>query len=168
MHRRAFLRLVAGAAVGAAVAPETLIAPVRTYFDLGAKPHFPGHTFVNPDWVVKEALATLKKNMGLSIRMSRSYDRAFDAAPNRFDILYGFRTVRPALACIVPGETVQVYQPVAARPNLPDAQLRFHADAIREAAKNLAAQIDRKALDAAYRQGVIPTGDPARWFVDPA
>lgn len=43
------------------------------------------------------------KKLGMSIRMVRAYDINTDAFPTRFDILYGFRTVYPELACRIQG-----------------------------------------------------------------
>jgi hypothetical protein len=43
------------------------------------------------------------KSLGLSIRIIRAYDINNDAFPCRLDILYGFKTVFPELACRVMG-----------------------------------------------------------------
>lgn len=43
------------------------------------------------------------KDLGLSIRIIRAYDINTDAFPCRLDVLYGFKTVYPELACRIHG-----------------------------------------------------------------
>jgi hypothetical protein len=39
------------------------------------------------------------KQLGLSVRVVRQYDINSDRFPCRLDVLYGYRTLRPQLAC---------------------------------------------------------------------
>lgn len=55
-----------------------------------------------PDGVDFRARETSEQN-GLSIRIVRAYDINNDAFPCRLDILYGFKTVYPELACRIAG-----------------------------------------------------------------
>lgn len=43
------------------------------------------------------------KKLGMSVRMVRAYDINNDAFPCRLDVLYGWKTVRPELACRIMG-----------------------------------------------------------------
>lgn len=52
---------------------------------------------------VDMASRTASKKVGLSIRMVRQYAISTDAFPCRFDVLYGYKTVYPELACRIQG-----------------------------------------------------------------
>jgi hypothetical protein len=43
------------------------------------------------------------KQLGLSARMVRQYDITNDKFPCRFDVLYGWKTLYPELACRIQG-----------------------------------------------------------------
>jgi hypothetical protein len=48
---------------------------------------------------VDRAARISSKRLGMSIRMVRAYDINNDAWPCRLDVLYGWKTVYPELAC---------------------------------------------------------------------
>lgn len=52
---------------------------------------------------VDMAARAVSSKLGISIRMVRAYDIAEDRFPCRLDVLYGWRTVYPELACRVQG-----------------------------------------------------------------
>lgn len=52
---------------------------------------------------VDMASRSASKKVGLSVRMVRQYAINTDAFPCRFDVLYGYRTVYPELACRIMG-----------------------------------------------------------------
>jgi hypothetical protein len=43
------------------------------------------------------------EKLGISIRMVRAYDISNDAFPCRLDVLYGWKSIYPQLACRVAG-----------------------------------------------------------------
>jgi hypothetical protein len=51
------------------------------------------------DWAARVS----SKKLGISMRMVRQYDINNDAFPCRVDVLYGWKTVRPSLACRIAG-----------------------------------------------------------------
>jgi hypothetical protein len=51
------------------------------------------------DWAARVS----SKKLGISMRMVRQYDINNDAFPCRVDVLYGWKTVRPQLACRIMG-----------------------------------------------------------------
>jgi hypothetical protein len=51
------------------------------------------------DWAARVS----SKKLGISMRMVRQYDINNDAFPCRVDVLYGWKTVRPQLACRIAG-----------------------------------------------------------------
>lgn len=52
---------------------------------------------------VDMASRSSSKKVGLSVRMVRQYAISTDAFPCRFDVLYGYKTVYPELACRIQG-----------------------------------------------------------------
>jgi hypothetical protein len=52
---------------------------------------------------VDMASRSASKKVGLSVRMVRQYAINSDAFPCRFDVLYGYQTVYPELACRIQG-----------------------------------------------------------------
>lgn len=106
MNRRIFLSalgkaavgVAAGAALPAIIEPEPeLWTPKRTYFDLGAGRDRTSFMTYH-----------LSREHGLTIRMVRDYpDFSF---PARYDVLYGFATIRPDLATRVSDEFDAVIQ----------------------------------------------------------
>jgi hypothetical protein len=50
-----------------------------------------------------EATVVRSKELGISIRMVQQYQIGTDSEPTRLDILYGWATLRPTLACRVQG-----------------------------------------------------------------
>ena len=50
-----------------------------------------------------ETTVVRSKELGISIRMVQQYQIGSDQEPTRLDILYGWATIRPSLACRVQG-----------------------------------------------------------------
>lgn len=63
--------------------------------------HKNAFTFATADLVLPRGvdMASRQQYDGISMRMVRSYDINTDAFPVRFDVLYGFKAIRPELAC---------------------------------------------------------------------
>lgn len=63
--------------------------------------HKDAFTFATADLVLPKGvdMAARKVMDGISMRMVRAYDINNDRFPVRFDVLYGYRTIRPELAC---------------------------------------------------------------------
>lgn len=63
--------------------------------------HKDAFTFATADLVLPKGvdMAARKVMDGISMRMVRQYDINNDRFPVRFDVLYGYRTIRPELAC---------------------------------------------------------------------
>jgi hypothetical protein len=102
MNRRAFLRVLGlgaataiGVSAGVVDVEQLLWVPGRTtYFDLGAQG--PPLVWLTPDWIPKEALRLLQKNLTFTQQINRGYDAAFVSEfvvdmrrPTRFLMDYG-------------------------------------------------------------------------------
>lgn len=63
--------------------------------------HKDAFTFATADLILPRGvdMASRKVMDGISMRMVRAYDINEDRFPVRFDVLYGYRTIRPELAC---------------------------------------------------------------------
>jgi hypothetical protein len=86
MDRRRFLQLLGLSAAAAAIAPALVLDPERALWIPGAKTYFFGgrlgggkgyNQFLTPDWITKEALRLLEKDLALSKLISRTYDDQF-------------------------------------------------------------------------------------------
>jgi hypothetical protein len=91
--------VAAGMANGSAIvkvgagASETL-TPSMVY-------HKDAFTFATADLVMPQGVDFSAREVfdGISMRIVRQYDITNDKFPCRLDVLYGFKTIRPQLAC---------------------------------------------------------------------
>jgi hypothetical protein len=143
VNRRRFLSLFATGTAAMALDPELALwkPSAKTIFLPPAKAC--GYTLAAPP-------------EGLSIRMVRQFDAASEF-PVRMDVLYGWATLRPELACVIRGD----------EPNHAEDAVRYavaqHAaheqrlkTGIALAAKDLADAIDRRALEM-FREAMLTT-----------
>lgn len=94
--------LKGGATTGGVAASES----ASTNFAQSICYHKDAFTFVTADLDMPPngtAEAFRKTQDGLSLRIVRGYDIVNDVIPCRIDILYGYKTIRPELACRVTG-----------------------------------------------------------------
>ena len=63
--------------------------------------HKDAFAFATADLVMPQGVDFKAREVvdGISVRLVRDYDISSDAMPCRLDILYGYKTVRPQLAC---------------------------------------------------------------------
>jgi len=63
--------------------------------------HKDAFTFATADLVMPKGVDMASRQVfeGISMRMVRAYDISTDTFPCRFDVLYGFKTLRPEYAC---------------------------------------------------------------------
>jgi hypothetical protein len=84
-------------------APLTLLGTAASTAVVGLAFHRDAFTLACADLPlpngVDQASRVSDKQLGLSIRMVRAYDINTDAFPCRLDILYGWKAIRPELAC---------------------------------------------------------------------
>lgn len=85
----------------------TIVGAANTVTPQGIAMHKDAFTFVTADLPlprgVDMAARVSDKQLGISIRMVRAYDINLDRFPCRLDILYGWATLRPELACRIQG-----------------------------------------------------------------
>jgi hypothetical protein len=62
-------------------------------------------TFATADLLLPQGvdMASRAVHNGISLRMVRQYDINNDRMPTRIDVLYGFSTIRPQMACRIWG-----------------------------------------------------------------
>ena len=79
----------------------TKVGGVSKAYDLGLTYHKDAFTFATADLPMPSGvdMATRKVLDGISMRIVRAYDINNDQMPMRLDILYGYKTIRPQLAC---------------------------------------------------------------------
>lgn len=94
MKRRAFLSLLATAAVGLAIDPDLANWKPKTYI----LPPAEGWKQIHEAQLEYNRLQSLHAD-GISIRFVRQYEVDSKEFPARFDILYGVQVLRPELAC---------------------------------------------------------------------
>lgn len=78
----------------------TFAGSVNTAAGISLGYHKDAFTFASADLVMPSGvdMASRKVQDGISMRMVRQYDINNDLFPVRFDVLYGFKTIRPQLA----------------------------------------------------------------------
>lgn len=79
----------------------TKVGGVSKAYDLGLTYHKDAFTFATADLPMPSGvdMATRKVLDGISMRIVRAYDINNDQMPMRLDLLYGYKTIRPQLAC---------------------------------------------------------------------
>jgi len=86
-------------------APITMLAPSGVSSPQGMAFHRDAFTLVTADLPVPKgtdmASRVSDKQLGISLRIVRDYDITTDQFPCRIDVLYGWATLRPELACRV-------------------------------------------------------------------
>ena len=94
--------VAASPAAGAAI---TMLGPTGTVSPQGLAFHRDAFTLVTADLPVPKgtdmASRVSDKQLGISLRIVRDYDITTDQFPCRIDVLYGWATLRPELACRV-------------------------------------------------------------------
>ena len=74
MERRAFLRWLLAAMGGAVLDPERLLwVPGEKTLFVPPVTGWSGHTVVTPDWLAREVLAMLEKNLVFARAINREY-----------------------------------------------------------------------------------------------
>lgn len=84
-----------GGALSATVTPQSLLFHSDAFALVMADLHKPSSG--------AETTVVRSKELGISIRMVQQYQIGSDQEPTRLDILYGWATIRPSLACRVQG-----------------------------------------------------------------
>ncbi len=89
---------VAGAAV-------TMLGAATTQYAQNLIYHKDAITFATADLLLPQGvdMASRQVHNGISLRVVRQYDINNDRLPCRIDVLYGFSTIRPAMACRIWG-----------------------------------------------------------------
>ena len=89
---------VAGAAV-------TMLGAATTQYAQNLVYHKDAITFATADLLLPQGvdMASRQVHNGISMRVVRQYDINNDRLPCRIDVLYGFSTIRPAMACRIWG-----------------------------------------------------------------
>jgi len=89
---------VAGAAV-------TMLGAATTQYAQNLVYHKDAITFATADLLLPQGvdMASRQVHNGISLRVVRQYDINNDRLPCRIDVLYGFSTIRPAMACRIWG-----------------------------------------------------------------
>ena len=70
-------------------------------YSIGMGYHKDAFAFATADLVMPKGLDFAAREVmdGISMRIVRNYDISDDTLPCRLDVLYGYKTVRPELAC---------------------------------------------------------------------
>jgi hypothetical protein len=79
----------------------TKVGGVSKAYDLGMTYHKDAFTFATADLVMPSGVDFSSRKVldGISLRVVRQYDINNDNLPCRIDVLYGYKTIRPQLAC---------------------------------------------------------------------
>jgi hypothetical protein len=91
-------------AVGAGLTVVKVGAGASEYYTQSLLFHKDAFTFVTADLIDVSKYGTWgarKTQDGISMRIARQYDIVNDKIPCRIDVLYGYKTIRPQLACRV-------------------------------------------------------------------
>ncbi|MEI9890927.1 MAG: P22 phage major capsid protein family protein [Caulobacteraceae bacterium] len=91
-----------GAAPGNS-APLTFVGSASTAYEQELAFHRDAFAFATADLVMPKGVDFAAREVydGVSMRIVRAYDINNDAFPCRIDVLYGYKTIRPQLACRV-------------------------------------------------------------------
>ena len=84
-----------------AAAAVTVVGAVSTNYGQSLVYHKDAFTFATADLVMPKGIDWGAREVfdGISLRIVRDYNISNDTLPTRCDILYGFKTLRPQLAC---------------------------------------------------------------------
>lgn len=84
-----------------AAAAVTVLGTASTSTDVSMAYHKNAFTFATADLVLPDGtdMASRQQFDGISMRMIRDYVITSDTFPCRFDVLYGFKAIRPQMAC---------------------------------------------------------------------
>jgi hypothetical protein len=84
-----------------AAAAVTVVGTVSTNYGQSLVYHKDAFTFATADLVMPKGVDWGAREVydGISLRIVRDYDINNDRLPTRVDILYGYKTLRPSLAC---------------------------------------------------------------------
>jgi hypothetical protein len=88
--------------VGAGLTVVKLGGGASALYDQSLVFHPEAFTFVSADLIDVSKFGTWGARQvmdGISMRIARQYDIVNDAIPCRIDVLYGYKTLRPQLAC---------------------------------------------------------------------
>lgn len=87
---------------GAAV---TMLGSAATQYPQNLVYHRDAITFATVDLEMPKGvdMGARKEHNGISVRIVRQYDINNDRLPTRFDVLYGFKVIRPEMACRIWG-----------------------------------------------------------------
>ena len=149
MNRRLFVRSLILGTGAVALAP---LEPIRSYFFAPPQGWKPGLEFH------KDALSLAMKDLpldmtlpdpktGMQLKVTRKYHTACDEYPVRIDVLYGFATLRPNLIARITEDGLYS----AGGVKLADTA-KIDSAVIDRMAKDLAARINKDAMEHAYRE----------------
>jgi len=81
----------------------TFVGSASTAYEQELTFHRDAFAFATADLVMPKGVDFDAREVydGVSMRIVRAYDINNDAFPCRIDVLYGYKTIRPALACRV-------------------------------------------------------------------
>ena len=84
-----------------ATAVVTMLGTASTQYPQNLVYHKDAITFATADLLLPQGvdMAARAVHNGISLRMVRQYDINNDRLPCRIDVLYGFSTIRPQMAC---------------------------------------------------------------------
>lgn len=87
---------------GAAI---TVVGSASTTYAQNLAFHKDAFTFATADLVMPRGVDFASRQVfdGISMRIVRDYDINYDTFPCRIDVLYGYKTIRPQLACRITG-----------------------------------------------------------------
>ncbi len=88
-----------------ATAVVTMLGSAATQYPQNLVYHRDAITFATADLEMPKGvdMASRKVHNGISVRIVRQYDINNDRLPTRFDVLYGFKVIRPEMACRIWG-----------------------------------------------------------------
>jgi hypothetical protein len=88
-----------------ASAVVTMLGSASSQYAQNLVYHKDAITFATADLLLPQGvdMASRQVHNGISMRVVRQYDINNDRLPCRIDVLYGFSTIRPAMACRIWG-----------------------------------------------------------------
>lgn len=83
----------------------TLVGTANTNYPMNIAHHRDAFAFVSADLLLPQGVDFARREVfdGISMRLVRQYDINNDKLPCRIDVLYGFKAIRPELACRLVG-----------------------------------------------------------------